>query len=53
MGAKQKDLGESPMLFMDWPSITVEENEIILKSSITQVRISDTRAHKKSSMKRK
>jgi hypothetical protein len=41
MGDKKKELEDSPMLFMDWPNITLGEGEIVLKSSITKVKISD------------
>jgi hypothetical protein len=37
MGAKWKDMLESPMIFMDWPEIEVNEENIILKSSVTRI----------------
>lgn len=37
MGAKWKDMEESPLIFMDWPEIEINEDNIILKSSITRV----------------
>lgn len=41
MEEKWKRMDESPMIFMDWPKIEVEEDNIILKSRITKVTITN------------
>ncbi|UCG69397.1 MAG: hypothetical protein JSV09_16770 [Thermoplasmata archaeon] len=37
MRTKWKDMEESSLIFLDWPEIEVNEENIILKSSVTRI----------------
>ena len=39
MKRELKVIGDSPLLFMEWPNIEIDEQKITLKSSVTKVTI--------------
>jgi hypothetical protein len=42
MKKKQDSIGDSPMLFMEWPDIEIDGKKITLKSSVTKITITES-----------
>lgn len=39
MKKKGEAIGDSPLLFMEWPNIVIDDRKITLRSSVTKVTI--------------
>jgi hypothetical protein len=42
MKKKEEAIGDSPMLFMEWPNIEIDDKKVTLKSSVTKVTITNS-----------